>query len=297
MLNTICYCVLTYVTYAPDPSFLRRARTVLPNVFWHEWMNTGGALGYDEQSSGGDYNSIGSGGVGTIRPKEVWSHMWPSPNMPTTSCWITPASFNTGVLSFRRLCYANPFEVARAYTIIHICSYVITRTLMLSLERNDSAARCACRGGEGEAAAIEFSGSDGQHKTGPASSERQCLSIQRASKLSGEADQLRRHSPQQNVTPTLPPPPPVGTAAGWPRWRACTGVGPWCGGEGRASPPQQQPSRHPCGARRSQSAASCSSCCSEGTVRQILAAAGGGSWIATKPCNAHAKKRSRAYCR
>ena len=132
----------------PSSSVWRGASTVLPNVFWHECMNTCEALGYDEKSSGVDYNFIGSG-VGTIRTKEVCSHMWLSPDMATTSCWITPASFNIGVFSFCRLYYANLFEVTCAYTIIYICLYVITWTLMLSLGRNDSTARCTC-GGRGE---------------------------------------------------------------------------------------------------------------------------------------------------
>lgn len=90
--------------------------------------------------------------VGAVCTKEVCSHMWLSPNMPTTSCWITPASFNTGVFSFCRLYYANLFEVMHAYTIIYICLYVITWTLMLGLERNDSTSRCAGDrgGGRGE---------------------------------------------------------------------------------------------------------------------------------------------------
>lgn len=39
--------------------------------------------------------------------------------------------------------------------------------------------RDVCAWGEGSAAAIEFSGSNGQHRTDPASSQRQCLLIQR----------------------------------------------------------------------------------------------------------------------
>lgn len=61
---------------------------------------------------------------------------------------------------FCRLYYANLVEVPHAYTIPYICLYVITQTLMLSLERNDSAARCVCVG-EGSAAATEFSRSRG----------------------------------------------------------------------------------------------------------------------------------------
>lgn len=52
-------------------------------------------------------------------------------------------------------------------------------------------------GGEGNVAATKFSGSNGQYKPDPPSSE--SLLIQCAFKLSGEADQLS-HSPQQNVT-------------------------------------------------------------------------------------------------
>lgn len=46
----------------PSSSVLRRAITVLPNTFWHEWVKTCEALVYDKQSSRGDYSSIGSGG-------------------------------------------------------------------------------------------------------------------------------------------------------------------------------------------------------------------------------------------
>lgn len=119
--------------------------------------------------------------------EEVYSHMWLSPRMPTTSCWITPAFFNTGVFSFCRLYYTNLFEETQAYTMVCICLHVITWTLMLSLERNDSSARCAS-GGEGNIAATKLSRSNGQHKPHPPSSEN--LLIQCASKLSGEADQL-----------------------------------------------------------------------------------------------------------
>lgn len=60
---------------------------------------------------------------------------------------------------------------------------------MLSLERNDSTSRCAW-GGEGNAAAIEFSRKNSQYKTDLPSIVRQCLLIQCPSKLSGQADQL-----------------------------------------------------------------------------------------------------------
>lgn len=133
-----------------------------------------------------------------ICTEEVCSHTWLSPHMPTTSCWITSASFNTGVFSFYRLYYANLFEVMHAYATIYICLCVITWTLMLSFKRHDSTARCVCVA-RGNAAAIEFSRSNGQYKPDPVSSERQRLLIQCTSVLLGETEQLCQ-SRKQNVT-------------------------------------------------------------------------------------------------
>lgn len=151
-------------------------------------------------------------------------------------------------------------------------------------------------GGEGNAAAIEFSRSNGQCKTDPASSERQCLLIQCTSRLLGEADQLR-HSRQQNVAPTT----------GWvtPPWRSSaqqldglggcssrlpsTSAGPRCRGEGEHPFPCSSLSAP---LLRSALPESCE-------LQQLLlrrggpanpAAMGGSSWIAKKQCNAHAKR-------
>lgn len=158
---------------------------------------------------------------------------------------------------------------------ICICSHAITWTLMLSLERNDSSARCAS-GGEGNIAATKFSSSNGQHKPDPPSSEN--LLIQRTSKLSGEADQLS-HSRKLNVTPmtgrvTLPSTEPDrGCSSRLPRGERASIISPtaaFC---------------------RSRKAASCSSCCCFRRKSPANpAAVGGSSWIAKEPCNVHAKR-------
>jgi len=77
-------------------------------------------------------------------------------------------------------------------------------------------------GGEGNAAAIEFSRHQGQYQTDPASSECQCLLVQHTSKLSEEAGHLR-HSRLQNITPMTSWQGHLGVtelsaAAVWPRW-------------------------------------------------------------------------------
>lgn len=102
---------------------------------------------------------------------------------------------------------------------------------MLSLERNDSSARCASVG-EGNIAATKFSRSNGQHKPDPPSSEN--LLIQCTFKLSGEADRLSQ-SREQNVTPMagrvtlLDTEPDRGCSSRLPR------------GEGASFPRQQPP--------------------------------------------------------
>ena len=169
----------------------------------------------------------------------------------------------------------------------------------------------ACVRGEGNAAAIEFSRSNGQYKTDPASSERQRLLIQRTSKLSGEADQLR-HSRQQNVTPMtgrVTPPwrssaQQLGGLGGCSSCLPSTSAGHCCCGEGEHPFPSSSLSAS---LLRSVLPESCE-------LQQLLlrrdgpanpAAVGGSSWIAKKQCNAHTKREARlitnkssdaAYC-
>lgn len=60
------YLVLLYVNVCnihPSSLVLRKAVTVLPNVFCREWMNTWEALGYGGKSSRGDYDFRGSRGL------------------------------------------------------------------------------------------------------------------------------------------------------------------------------------------------------------------------------------------
>lgn len=152
---------------------------------------------------------------------------------------------------------------------------------MLSLERNDSSARCAS-GGEGNIAATKLSRSNGQHKPHPPSSEN--LLIQCASKLSGEADQLS-HSRQRNVTPMtgrvtlLGTEPDPGCSSRLPRRGAGHGC---CGERGHRFPDSSL--------LLSRKAASCCSCCCRKNGPANPAAVAGSSWIANKPCNVHAKR-------
>lgn len=120
--------------------------TALLNVFRCEWRKASEAPGCHGESSGVGDSFTGSGGPAWYAPQQPEGTCDCLLTCPQASCWITPASFNSGVLSICRLYYANLFEVAHAYTIVYICLYVITRTLMLRLERNDNAARCVCVG-------------------------------------------------------------------------------------------------------------------------------------------------------
>lgn len=217
--------------------------------------------------------------------------MWVSPNMPTTSCWITPACFIAGVFSFCRLYYINLFEVMHACAILYIWLCVITWTLMLSFERNDSTARRAC-GERGECSCSQIQLKQRQHETYPASSKRRCLFIQGTFELSGGAESLC-HSRQQNVTPVTSGSHRCGGAQP-SSWMALVAASPSCWvpvqGTGRESILLPEAALlHPFCARHSESC----------ELQQLLfpraglanaAAVGGSSWNANKQCNVHAER-------